>query len=120
MYDLNRFGPNDTDANWIESLPRAEVPDVNAIAQPQPRFQNPRPSPKSPPPLQERVGTPVSVSQPVTSPLLNQQDLQNRLTEQRQVIASLRTENSTLQTSLARLDEIQAGERSISIPDLPF
>lgn len=49
----------------------------------------------------------------MTTPLVNQQvldDLHNQLAEQRQVTVSLRTENSTLQTSLTRLDEIQAGE----------
>ena len=113
---LHRFSPNDTDTNWIESLPRADVPDVNAIAQPQP--QRPRPSPKSPPPLSERAGTPASVSRSATTPLVNQQaldDLHNRLAEQRQVIASLQTENSTLRTSLTRLDEIQDGEWPSSI-----
>ena len=104
---LHRFSPTDTDTNWVESLPRAEVPDTNAIAQPQP--QRPRPSPKSPPPPSERVVTPASVSQSVTNPLVND-DLRSRLAEQRQVIASLQTENSSLQTSLTRLDEIQDGE----------
>ena len=112
MHNLNRFGPRDTDANWVESLPRAGVSDTNTTAQPQPRFQSPRPSPKSPLPLQERVGTPASISQSAP-PVANQQalnDLRNRLAEQHQVIASLQTENSTLVASLARLDEAQAGE----------
>jgi hypothetical protein len=103
----------------MESLPRSEVPDASAIAQPQP--QRPRPSPKSPPPP-ERAGTPASVSQSVATPLGNHQvldDLRSRLAEQRQVIASLQAENSTLQTSLTRLDGIQDGGWSSSISACP-
>ncbi|KAF8559978.1 hypothetical protein OG21DRAFT_14511 [Imleria badia] len=108
--------PNDTDSNWIESLPKAEVPDANVIAQPRP--QHARPSPKSPPPP-ERVGTPASVSRSVATPQQALDDLHNRLEEQRHVITSLQTENSILQTSLARLDKIQAGEWLTSISCRP-
>ncbi|KAF8433562.1 hypothetical protein L210DRAFT_2714108 [Boletus edulis BED1] len=108
--DINDL-PNDTDTNWIETLPRAEVPDASVVAHPQ--SQRPRPSPRSPPPP-ERLGAPASVSQSVTTPVANQQaldDLHNRLAEQRHIITSLQAENSTLQTSLPRLDEIQADAR---------
>ncbi|KAG9314002.1 hypothetical protein JVU11DRAFT_4780 [Chiua virens] len=110
--DINDlFNANDADANWIESLPRAEVPDVNVIVQPKP--QSPGRLPRSPPPLQERVGTPASPSPPVATlanpPVLD--DLHTQLAEQRQIIASLQSQNSTLRTSLSRLDEIQTDAR---------
>ncbi|KAF8140648.1 hypothetical protein EV363DRAFT_1502712 [Boletus edulis] len=99
--DINDL-PNDTDTNWIETLPRAEVPDASVVAHPQ--SQRPRPSPRSPPPP-ERLGAPASVSQSLST------TLHNRLAEQRHIITSLQAENSTLQTSLPRLDEIQADAR---------
>lgn len=117
---LYRFGPNDTETNWIESLPRAEVSDANAIVQPQP--QRPRPSPKSPPPPPERVGTPASASHPVTTPLVNPQildDLRNQLAGERQAVLSLQTENSRLEAALIRHDEVQAGECPSSISARP-
>ncbi|KAI9570206.1 hypothetical protein HD554DRAFT_392646 [Boletus coccyginus] len=109
------FGPNDTETNWIESLPRAEVSDANAIVQPQP--QRPRPSPKSPPPPPERVGTAASVSQPVTTPLVNPQvldDLRNQLAGERQAVLSLQTEDSRLEAALTCHDEVQADARNMA------
>lgn len=77
---MDRFSPSsasDADANWIQSLPKAELPNVvNTVAKPQP--QRPRPSPKSPPPPQERVGTPAFASQSATTPQANQQVLKEQ------------------------------------------
>ncbi|KAF8841944.1 hypothetical protein BDN67DRAFT_471024 [Paxillus ammoniavirescens] len=107
--DINDlFSPSDADTNWIESLPRAEVPEAKTAAQ----HRNPEPSQKSPPPPPppEPVGSPASLVSSAST-LVNLQgvdDLRLRVVEQEKVISTLQAEQSTLRAFVSRLRGAQA------------
>ncbi|KIJ22141.1 hypothetical protein PAXINDRAFT_6257 [Paxillus involutus ATCC 200175] len=105
--DINDlFSPSEADANWIESLPRAEVPEAKAAAP----HRNPEPSPKSPPPPPERAGSPVTLVSSTAALVKVVDDLRLRVVEQEKVISSLQAEKSTLGAFVSRLHGVQAGE----------
>ncbi|KAG1793864.1 uncharacterized protein HD556DRAFT_447987 [Suillus plorans] len=79
------FTPADSDANWIESLSRANVP-------------------------HSTVSNALSTNTPTSSFLSGQaESLQSQVTSLQTTIASVQSENSSLRSSLSRLEAFEAG-----------
>lgn len=77
-----RFTPADSDANWIESLSRANVP-------------------------HSTVSNALSTNAPTSSG--QAESLQSQVTSLQTTIASVQSENTSLRSSLSRLEALEAG-----------
>lgn len=105
-----RFSPSESDANWVESLAKANVTDSGSL----PSSPQSTPSRARIPP--ERVTSPtpdVSLSsRSVAIPPVD--DLSHQVAEQRIAIATLLTEKDALQASLSKLNDIKSGKSQLS------
>lgn len=101
-----RLSPSESDANWVESLAKANVKDSDSLP------SSPHPTPSRARVPSERVtspipGVPLSSRSVATPPV---DDLSHQVAEQKIVITSLLTEKDALQASLSKLNDVKSGK----------